>query len=91
MVNYKQKILSVIDDFIVYDNDFRESHEIKDYKSSFDFYYEKNKKDWLIVVQYYYGEYKRHYQVTFTENEFDELKLFMENPDLYKNSKKYNM
>lgn len=94
MVKYKQKILSVIDDFIVYNNDFRESHGIKNYKESFEFYHKKIKKDWLIVVQYYYGEYKykkRQYEVTFTKDEFDKLKLFMENTDLYKNSKKYNL
>jgi len=89
--HYKVKILSVIDDFIIYDNDFRERNTIKDYKSSFDVYYKKMKNDWVNVVQYYYGEHKRQYEVTFTKDEFDKLKIFMENPELYKNSKNYNL
>lgn len=87
---YKDKLLLVIDDFIIYDEDFKKNHDIDYYKESYEFYMQKSTGGWVCHVKYY-NKYKHEREVTFTVEENDRLEKFMENPDLYKNTKNFNI
>ena len=90
--DFKKSICKTIDDFINYDTDFQKNHDLKGYKYSFEFYFD-SRHDKTFVVQYYKkGEYSGYQQeVHFTFREYNNLLKFMEDPELYKNAKNYNL
>jgi hypothetical protein len=87
--NYKKSILKVIDEYINYNDEFRKKHDIIGYLYSSDFDYRNNS----IVVTYRFEltNFEIPYKIYFTIAEYNDLKKFMKDPDLYKNTKKYNL
>lgn len=88
--NYKKSICKLIDRFIDIDPEIRKNHSIgKPYKGCFDFYVD-NLRRGEFVIKYSYGNYGSD-EIALWPSEYKKLKDFMLNPDLYLDSKKYNL
>ena len=90
---YKKSMLKIIDDFILYDEDFRMVHaslQLDRYVKSTDFHFKAN----TIIVEYFYfiqHTFNTVDHIEFLPDEYKRLEEFMKNPELYKNKKKYNL
>ena len=94
-VDYKKKLLSVIDDFMLWNDDLRKKYKIDNYIESFDFDVRENDEKRYLILQYIHSGFndihKYQRQTAFSKKEYEELRKFMENPELYKSVKKYNL
>lgn len=88
---YKVAILKVIDEFIILNIDDLSNNNryISDFNSAYDFYvdYQRNSD---FVVKFIYKDYRQH-EIYFTNNQYKQLVEFMEDPELYKSTKQYNL
>jgi len=91
---FKVKILKMIDDFISYDEDFKKKHHL-DYYKAFDFSYTPDSDSIKLNVKYFTNDPRLKKAVlgliVFSGKEYEDLEKFMENPEIYKNHKKYNL
>lgn len=91
--NYKKSILKLIDEFITNsDEDFQKKHNIigRPYIGSFDFSIHPK---WGFNIKYNYGDHYifRTDDIYLDGLEYKKLQEFMKDPELYKNTKKYNI
>lgn len=89
--SYKKSILKLIDEFITTDEDVKKIRSIsKPYIGAFDFFVHPK---WGFTIEYNYGS---NYDINtdninLTDVEYKRLREFMKDPELYKNTKKYNI
>lgn len=88
---YKNTILKLIDEFIQSDDEFRKNYynRIGDYRYATDFYEDKLRDRGHRI--YYISRFGNTDDFVLTHKEYQRLLKFMEDPDLYRNAKKYNL
>lgn len=88
---YKNSILKLIDEFILLHKDeFIElSKSMISYEKAYDFYND-NRRDNDFTINYYYGGYRTN-DIILSHKLYKELQNYMKDPDLYRNTKKYNL
>jgi hypothetical protein len=76
---------------------FREKHNMLNYIRATDFYFSQ-KGDRRFKIQFLFGNdpdlnksYQYNSEVSIMHSEYEDLKKFMEDPELYKATKKYNL
>ena len=101
LYEFKKSILKLIDEYVLYNDKFRKSKktiltdDAYNGAKDFNFFYRNNKKI-LNVVFWSNAKIGGHDMsgsgnFHFEPNELKDLEKFMENPDLYKAAKKYNI
>ena len=96
----KKELIRLVDDYIRFNDDFREKYVVAydyNFHGCYDFSFdEKGTDEKYFRIFYYYNDkfYDKTIRDIFTsipKKEYEELKKFMENPELYKSVKKYNL
>ena len=95
---YKDSILKLIDEYVEFNNDFKERHNILNYIRATDFYFSQ-KDDRRFKIQFLFGNdpdltaglLQYNSEVSIMHSEYKDLQQFMEDPELYKATKKYNV
>jgi hypothetical protein len=86
----ENEILKIIDDYVAYDDIFRRKHKI-DFFKSLSFNINPLTDDnfiWYKNDKFLYGSKRK---IILSKDEINDFSKFMENPELYKKSKKYNL
>ena len=92
--DYKESILKLIDDFINLNPEFCKKHGIpENYNKATDFYYPGDPDH--IAIIYVSGDgtnrLRRTHTLLVRNEEYHDILKFMEDPELYKNMKNYNL
>jgi hypothetical protein len=94
--NFKKSILNLIDDFVNINPEFCKNHQIpENYNKATDFYFSDPDE---LVIKYVSGDgtnidrlRRTHILLMRDKDEYNDLLKFMEEPELYKNMKNYNL
>lgn len=88
---YKREILKLIDQFVeIEDVELLYKSKPGDIFNCYDFYIDSQRRG-DFVIQYYFGQTPASRELHLTHDQYLKLQEFMKDPDLYKNSKKYNL
>lgn len=94
--DYKSSILKLVDDFININPEFCEKHKIPDnYNKATGFYFSGRQDE--IAIVYVSGDGSQRLSISRTttllirDEDYHDLLRFMEDPELYKNMKNYNL
>ena len=81
--------IKLIDEFVEFDEEFRKKNNINFFKC---INFNIHEYDNTIVVWYHYNEnLQKVTMLHFTTEEYERLLKFIEDPELYKSKKKYNL
>jgi len=78
---YKKSLCKLIDDYILYNKLI----DNEAYKGCFDYFFDQHGKFTIHYKEMFY------YSQQFVIDSYMDLKKFVEDPELYKNTKKYNL
>lgn len=86
----EKEILKIIDDYVEYDDIFKRKHKIDFFKAlSFNINPLTNDNIiWYKPNKFVYGSKEK---IKLSKDEIEKLSKFIESPELYKNTKKYNI
>ena len=94
---YKNSILKMIDEYIMFDGEFRKKYNILYYLKATDFYFSQ-KGNHRFTIQFLVGDdpdlnksYHYNSERSIMHSDYKNLQKFMEDPELYKATKNYNL
>jgi hypothetical protein len=89
---YKDSILKMIDEYIIFNAEFRKKYNIDGYIKSTDFYFSQ-KSDRKFTIQFFLdpGQFRYQNERSIMHKDYEDLQKFMEDPELYKATKNYNI
>lgn len=90
ITNREKEILKIIDDYVEYDDIFRRKHKIDFFKAlSFNINpLTDNNFIWYKPNKFVYGSKEK---IKLSKDEIEKISKFMDSPELYKKTKKYNL
>jgi hypothetical protein len=94
---YKDSILKMIDEYIKFNSDFQKKYNMLHYIRAINFYFSQ-KSDHRFTIQFLVGDdpdlnksYQYNSERSIMHKDYEDLKKFMEDPELYKATKNYNL
>ena len=89
--NYKKSVLKLIDYYILNDDEYVKKHEniVKTYERCFDFYFSND--NYFVIKHFDRNEDVNMIFFKINSVDYKNLLKFIDNPELYKDTKKFNL